>query len=128
MKKETQEKMDKIAPLLAHLLDGGTIIRTTGLFSGAKYNLQDSDRIVNELIHSPSGWAIHREPRVIYLNEYADGIDMHTHYSNPEEPAQYCPIAKVVRFIEDLNWKPDQDADHHLPEPSDKAKAYQATV
>lgn len=113
MKPETKEKMDKIVPLLAHLLDGGTLIRNHGLYSGAKHSMKDSDRIVNELILSPSGWATYVEPRVIYVNEDKEGF-LGSYTVMALDPSK--GFHRKVRFVEDLNWKPDLDADHHLPD------------
>lgn len=111
MKPETKAWLDKLVPLLAHLNEGGKVCsRETGLYMTIKGVYMD------RLVMNPDGYSIHVEPRVIYVNESNGHLGYYTDKHNGTH-------GQVVRFVEDLNWKQDKsdrDADHHLPEPSNK--------
>jgi hypothetical protein len=125
MKPETKEWLDKLVPLLAHLKDGGKV-------SYVHNNKQYEWPNVPYLLDGPHLYTIHVEPRVIYVQQRNDGLL--GNYSVTNDPPTGINVAKHrIRFVEDLNWKPDQedlDGDHHLPEPSisNKATDYQSTI
>lgn len=112
MKQETKEWLDKLVPLLVHVKEGGRL------------KLTDSGHVCNPInfnavYSTPEAYAIHIEPRIIYVNEYEKGLAVDSH--STEERAIVAAgrgfgAIRTVRFIEDLNWKPDLDADHHLPD------------
>lgn len=115
MKPETKAWLDKVTPILAHLKEGGYVrYKNDGKLYG-------NTRVPYFcLLNRPDLYAIHVEPRVIYVNENDSGL-LGSYCSDPNEPPLKCQ--RMVRFVEDLNWKPDKsdrDADHHLPEPNNK--------
>lgn len=122
MKPETKAWLDKLVPLIVHLKEGGKV----------RYKYNDvlfSWPQVPYLISEPDLYTIHKEPRVVYLTAHEGEL----RFPPRAEPAtdNKCEKCTVHRFIEDLNWKPDQpdlDADHHLGEPSKQASDYMKTI
>jgi hypothetical protein len=110
MKPETKAR---VMPLLAHWMEDGKFIAS----GWAKPCLAEHIP-VSDLILVPERYSIYVEPRVIYVNE-SDG---HLAYYTTKPGPGPC-----ARFIEDLNWKPDLDADHHLPDHTPPHLSKQAT-
>jgi hypothetical protein len=125
MKPETKAWLDKVVPILAHLKEGGEVrYKDDGKLYG------NTGVPYFRLLTRPDLYPIHVEPRIIYVNELPrDGgwIDhIHDEQSIASEAMnnakKHFPELQTRRFVEDLNWKPDQadlDADHHLPDPGD---------
>lgn len=110
MKPETQAKLDKIVPLLAHWMEHGRFkMRSSGNLCGS-INL-------TAMVDSPESYVIHVEPRVVYIPDYGDYFN-YCSMSYPTEAEANKHIGlhcyRVIRFVEDLNWKPEDQTPSHL--------------
>lgn len=107
MKTETQQWLDKVIPLLVHLREGGEV------------RYADDGKLLHNtsvpyfcLLTRPDLYSIHVEPRVIYINECNGAIGLSAVLYCSEERARLgVSHARIrpVRFIEDLNWKPESN-------------------
>jgi hypothetical protein len=124
MKPETRAWLDKLVPLLAHLKEGGKVLYA----ADSKEPKCIQTVRLGGLMFAPENYSIHVEPRVIYMNEYK-GMLSQSHYFTKDKAGLALSHEGVcqVRFIEDLNWKPDLDADHHLPDHTPPHLSKQAT-
>lgn len=117
MKPETKEWLDKVAPILAHLKEGGLV------------RYKDDGKLYGNtgvpyfcVLTRPDLYQIHVEPRVIYINKLDSGWLDHTHEdpvaaeSARRNAERYFHGIKTIRFVEDLNWKPEPNTDKHLPD------------
>jgi len=141
MKPETKAWLDKLVPLLVHVREGGQVSHGTSMYKWSKWSSLLGGNNGAAMIQSPELFKIHVEPRVIYVYEAGNGL---LGYHTVLPPHDHLKGDKMVRFIEDLAWKPDEprkapahpwdkdkaslDADHHLGEPSKQATDYMKTV
>jgi hypothetical protein len=99
MKPETQAKLDKIVPLLAHLMEGGKVMWDSQIVPGVRTMLTLP---MVTFINHPEEFKIHHEPRVVYLTAHKGELRFPP---NEQVPVTRCTDCVVYRFVEDTTWK-----------------------
>lgn len=96
-------KLERALPLLEHLAEGGRLHAV-----GLEADLGMYAVCVGNIIDNPERYTIKREPREVFVNEYnCSPNSWGCHPSKALADQNNCRI-RISRWVEDLNWKPEE--------------------
>lgn len=93
-------KLERALPLLEHLAEGGRLHAV-----GLEAALGMYAVCVGNIIDNPERYTIKREPREMFVIYYEDGS--WNSFRRVPEAVAYAR-GPITRFVEDLNWKPEE--------------------
>lgn len=105
MSPKTKEHLEK----LAHLIEGGELLYTPHAASSCSpttVNLRDAS--LAGIISNPDRYTIIKEPRKFFMEETAaDCYGTQQLYAHPNHVPKGNKGARVIKLIQDTNWKPE---------------------